>query len=222
MSTVIPQQNIAVNGDDPALPAGQKASITNYISSFQQEYLICEFVMHSDWLNHSFQTNNPNVPTPPGADVFPVNFPNHFTSPGSNFSVLLLPDNTVKSSHLIAIPNKVGTSRFYLLGGCDVGAIIHRPQFFTDGEHISPATPLNRQYGAQVLAIAYLMHANGLAVLAHNVTTPPGNYSVIYQTWHEGRSFGEGVLKLMQNENIAPLPYYRNVIFGDPTLRLNY
>lgn len=213
MGAIIPQQNIAVNADDPALPAGQRASIANYIASFQQEYLVCELVMHSDWLNHSFAA---------GEDVFPANFPNTFTSPGSNFSVPLLPDNAIKASHLIAIPNKAPTSRFYLLGGCDVGAIIHRPQFLTDGQHVSPATPLRRQYGAQVLGVAYLMHANGLAVLAHNVTNPVGDYTVLYQTWQQGKPFGEGVLKLMQNENSAKLSHYRNVIFGDPTLRLSY
>jgi hypothetical protein len=213
MASVIPQQNIVVNADDPEFPDGQRATITNYISSFQQEYLVCELVMHSDWLNHYFAA---------GEDVFPSNFPNSFSSPGSSFSVPLLPSNTIKASHLIAIPNKAPTSRFYLLGGCDVGAIIHRSQCSADCEHVSAATPLNRQFGALVLGVAYLMHGNGLAVLAHNVTNPIGDYTVLYQTWQQGKSFGEGVLKLMQNENNTKIPHYRNVIFGDPTLRLSY
>jgi hypothetical protein len=213
MGAVIPPQNITINADDPALPAGQRATIANYITSFQQEYLLCELVMHSDWLNHYFAA---------GEDVFPGNFPNSFSTPGTNYTVSILPSNTVKASHLIAIPNKAGTSRFYLLGGCDVGAIIHRPEFLTDGEHISAATPLSRQYGAQVLGLAYLMHANGLVVLAHNVTNPVGDYTVLYETLQQGHSFGEGILKLMQNENNGRLPHYRNVLFGDPTLRLSY
>jgi hypothetical protein len=222
MGAIIPQQNIIAHSDDPTVAAGQHASIANYITSFQQENLVCEYVMHSDWLNHSFDTQDPNAPTPPGANVFPANFPNSFTSPGSNFNVQLLHNGTVQAPHVLAIPNKAPTSRFYLLGGCDVGAIIHRPQFLIDGQHVSPATPLRRQYGALVLGVAYLMYANGLAVLAHNVTNPPGDYTVIYQTWQQGKSFGEGVLKLMQNENGANLPHYRNVVFGDPTLRLSY
>jgi hypothetical protein len=30
------------------------------------------------------------------------------------------------------------------------------------------------------------------------------------------------VLALMRVENAANLPHYRNVVFGDPTLRLSY
>ena len=91
-----------------------------------------------------------------------------------------------------------------------------------DGEHISPTTKLNRQYGAQALAVAYLMQARGLAILAHNVTNPVGDYTPLYNALHEGESFGDGVLALMVEENNANLPHYRNVVFGDPTLRLTY
>jgi hypothetical protein len=91
-----------------------------------------------------------------------------------------------------------------------------------DGEHISPATPLNRQYGAQVLGVAYLIHGNGLAVLAHNVTNPVGDYTPIYNAFAQNGTFGDGVMALLVAENNAKLPYYRNVVFGDPTLRLAY
>jgi hypothetical protein len=214
MATVISQRNITVHADSTGFVTGQKASIANYIASFQREFLVCQYVMHSDWLNHYFAAEA-------GQDVFPTDFPSSHKSPGSDFSVNLS-RNSIKSSHIIAIPNKSSKPRFYLLGGCDVGAILFRPKFMTDGEHLSPTTPLFRQYGANVLAVAYLMHANGLAVLAHNVTNPPGDYAVLYQIWQQGKSFGEGVLKLMQSENNAKVPHYRNVIFGDPTLRLSY
>lgn len=214
MATVIPQQNIRVHADSPNFAADQKASITNYFASFQQEYLVCQYVMHSDELNHYFSAES-------GQDVFPTNFPVSYTSPASNSSVTLV-RGTVKASHLIAIPGKSSKPRYYLLGGCDVGAILKRPKFLVEGEHISPATPLHRQYGAFVLGISYLAHANGLAVLAHNVTNPPGDYTVLYQVWQQGKSFGEDVLELMKKENNEKQPHYRNVIFGDPTLRLSY
>ena len=63
---------------------------------------------------------------------------------------------------------------------------------------------------------------SGLAVLAHNVTNPPGDYTPIYDAWRQGRSFGDGLMTLMTNENNTRLPHYRNVVFGDPTLRLSY
>lgn len=214
MASAIPQQNITVHADSSDFPAAQKASVSNYLTSFQQDYLVCQYVMHSDWLNHYFSAES-------GQDTFPAFFPSSYTSPGSNFSVDL-PRGSVQSGHLMAIPEKSPLPRFYLLGGCDVGAILHRPQFMIDGQHISPATSLYRQYGANVLGIAYLMHAFGLAVLAHNVTNPPGDYTVLYQSWQQDKPFGEGVLKLMENENNAKLPHYRNVIFGDPSLRLSY
>src|SRR5882757_1751950 len=111
--------------------------------------------MHSDWLNHYFFAAG--KPTPPGAEDFPQSFPTAFTSPGSSSSVPIPHGTTVLDYHLIAIPHKAATSRFYLLGGCDTGAILHRPQFMAE-QHISPATPMHRQYGAQVLAVGYLMH----------------------------------------------------------------
>jgi hypothetical protein len=45
------------------------------------------------------------------------------------------------------------------------------------------------------------MHANGLAVLAHNVTNSPGDYTVLYKSLQQGKAFGDAVLKLMQDEN---------------------
>ncbi len=215
MTAVIPQQDITVHADNPNFTPSQKASITNFFASFQNDYLICQYVMHSDWLNHSFAAES-------GQDIFPTSFPDSYKSPGSNVELDIPHGGGVKSKHLIAIPNKSPFSRFYLLGGCDVGAIIHRPQFLINGENISPATPLHRQYGAFVLGVAYLMQANGLAVLAHNVANPPGDYTIVYNNLQQGKSFGEGVLELMKDENNSKLPHYRNVIFGDPTLRLSY
>jgi hypothetical protein len=89
MEMILAQGNITVNADYPAVGVGQEASVTNYIASFEQDYLVCELVMHSDWLNHSFSTNDPNYPTPAGAEEFPANFPDQFTSTGSNFPVPL-------------------------------------------------------------------------------------------------------------------------------------
>ena len=60
--------------------------------------------------------------------------------------ITICPAGGVKEAHIIAVPNKNAHSRFYLLGGCDVGKILFRPQFLVDGEKTSPATPLNRQY----------------------------------------------------------------------------
>jgi hypothetical protein len=120
------------------------------------------------------------------------------------------------------VPNKSALSRFYLLGGCDVAKILFRPQYLVDGEKTSPTTPLNRQYGAHMLGTAYLADAMGLAVLTHNVTNPPGDYTVLFQTLQQNNPFGEAVLALMRAENAANLPHYRNVIFGDPTLNLSY
>jgi hypothetical protein len=217
MSAAIPAANITVHADTAAFPANQKASIANYIASFQQEYLICQYVMHSDWLNHYFAAES-------GQDVFPPNFPATYTSPGSTASISLLPSGSVKEAHILAVPNKNALSRFYLLGGCDVGKILFRPQSLVGmgGEQTSPATPLNRQYGAHMLGTAYLAHAKGLAVLTHNVTNPPGDYTVLFQSLQQNKPFGEAVLALMRAENSANLPHYRNVIFGDPTLKLSY
>jgi hypothetical protein len=215
MSAAVPAANITVHADTPAFAANQKASIANYIASFQQEYLICQYVMHSDWLNHYFAAES-------GQDVFPPGFPITYTSPGSGSAISILPSGGVKEAHIIATPNKHALSRFYLLGGCDVAKILFRPQFLVDGEKTSPATPLNRQYGAHMLGTAYLAHAKGLAVLAHNVTNPPGDYTVLFQHLQQNKPFGEAVLALMRAENAANLPHYRNVILGDPTLKLSY
>ena len=213
MARILNQNNIVVNADSPDFNINNKASISNYFESFRQDYLVCEYIMHSDWLNHSFSSES-------GQDTFPNNFPNSFRTTGSNYLVNI-PKNTVKSIHLIANPNKSNLPRFYLLGGCDVGAILFRPKYM-DQEQLSPATKLNRQYGAHVLGVSYLMHANGLAVLAHNVTNPPSDYTQLYEEWRNGKSFGDAVLSLMNQENNSRLPHYRNVIFGDPTLRLSY
>ena len=214
MTAAIPQQEIVVHADSPSFGAADKASISNYLASFQQEFLVCQYTMHSDWLNHYFAAEA-------GQDVFPTAFPTVYASPGSNFSVDLS-QGSVKASHLVAVPNKSPQSRFYLLDGCDAGAILHRPRSLTDGERISPATPLHRQYGAFVLGVTYLMHANGLAVLAHNVTNPAGDHTPIYQRWQQDECFGQGIMALMRAENDSRLPYYRNIVFGDPTLRLSY
>jgi hypothetical protein len=120
------------------------------------------------------------------------------------------------------VPNKSALSRFYLLGGCDVAKILFRPQDLVDGEKTSPMTPLNRQYGAHMLGTTYLAHAMGLAVLARNVTNPPGDYTVLFLTLQQNRPFGEAMIVLMRAENAANLPHYRNVIFDDPTLKLSY
>lgn len=214
MATVIPPGNIVVHCDSPAFAAGRKASIANYLESFKEEYLICHCVMHSDYLNHYFSAES-------GQDQFPPTFPKSFSSVGSPFSVPL-GRGSVQSTHLRAIPNISAAPRFYLLGGCDVGAILHRPQFLVEGQHISPGTPLRRQYGANLLGIAYLMYAQGLAVLAHNVTNPPGDYSPLYQTLHNDATIGDAILALMKSERASNLPHYRNILFGDPTLRLSY
>jgi hypothetical protein len=215
MSTAIPLANITVHADTAGFAGNQKASIANYVASFQQDYLVCQYVMHSDWLNHYFAAES-------GQDVFPVGFPTTYMSPGSGASISIMPSSTVKEAHILAVPNKNAFSRFYLLGGCDVGAILFRPQFLVDGEKTSSSTPLNRQYGAHLLGTAYLAHAKGLAVLAHNVTNPPGDYTVLFQNLQQNKPFGEAALALMRAENNANQPYYRNVIFGDPTLKLSY
>lgn len=212
MSSVIPQANIAVNADDATLAANKRASIANLLKSFQEDRLVCELVLHSDFLNHAFNS--------PGG--FPSGFPTMFNSPGSNSSIPIPHGTTVKSIHLMAMPSKTTTSRFYLMGGCDIGTLMHRPQYLVDGERVSPATPLNRHYAAFGLGVSYLMHGNGLAVVAHNTINPTGDYTPIYEAWRVSKSLGDGVLILMQNERNAGIPHYRNVIFGDPTLRLSY
>src|SRR5690606_7965372 len=115
------------------------------------------YVLHSDFLNHYFSGNLEGIP---------ATFPNSFTSLGSSFSVPVPGGQaSISALHHLALPNRSEHSRFYLLGGCDVGDIMHRGQFLVDGQRISPSTPLNRQYGAQNLAITYLMRCNGLVVL---------------------------------------------------------
>jgi hypothetical protein len=218
MSTVIAQANIVVNADDNALAAAQQGTIANYLASFTQEFLVCQYMMHSDFLNHYFAA-------PQGAvDAVPAAFPQGFTSPGSTFSVPVPGGQTsIKALHHFVLPNRSSQPRFYLLGGCDVGDILHRPQYLVEGEKISSGTPLHRQHGAQGLAVAYLVRCNGLAVLAHNVTNPPADYSPVYNAWQQGKCLGDGVLQLMRNENVAGGPhFYRNSVFGDPTLKLSY
>lgn len=218
MTNAVEQAGIVVNADDNALPAAQRGTVANYLSSFTQEFLVCQYMMHSDFLNHYFAGQQG------GADVVPTTFPQSFSSPGSPFSVPVPGGNTsIKALHHFVLPNRSPQARFYLLGGCDVGDILHRPRFLVDGERISPATPLHRQYGAQGLAVTHLMKCNGLAVLAHNVTNPPADYAPVYQAWQQGKCLGEGILQLMRNENVANGPHlYRNIVFGDPTLKLSY
>ncbi|MEJ7678931.1 MAG: hypothetical protein WKG06_13965 [Segetibacter sp.] len=99
----------------------------------------------------------------------------------------------------------------------------HRSQYLVDGQKISPGTPLHRQYGAQNLAVTYLMRCNGLAILAHNVTNPPADYTPIIKRGSEDKCLGEGILQLMRSENFSNGPHlYRNIVFGDPTLKLSY
>jgi hypothetical protein len=62
MSAAVPVGNITVNADVPAFAANQKASIANYITSFQQDYVVCQYVMHSDWLNHYFAAESGHEP----------------------------------------------------------------------------------------------------------------------------------------------------------------
>lgn len=218
MMNVVAQANIVVNADNDTLLSAQRGTIANYLNSFTQEFLVCQYVMHSDFLNHYFSGQQGSV------DTVPANFPQNFTSPGSAFSVSVPGGQTsIKALHHLALPNRSPHSRFYLLGGCDEGDILHRPQFLIEGERVSPGTPLHRQHGAQGLAVTYLMRCNGLAVLAHNVTNPPADYTPVYQAWQQGKCLGDGVLQLMQNENVAGGPhFYRNVVFGDPTLKLSY
>ncbi len=218
MASAVAQANIIVNADDNALPAGQRGTIANYLNSFTQEFLVCQYMMHSDFLNHYFAGQQA------GVDAVPATFPQNFTSLGSPFSVPVPGGQTsIKALHLLALPNRSPHARFFLLGGCDVGDILHRPKFLVEGERVSSGTPLHRQYGAQCLAVTYLMRCNGLAVLAHNVTSPPGDYTPIYQAWQQGKCLGDGVLQLMRNENVAGGPHsYRNIVFGDPTLKLSY
>ncbi|TKK67643.1 hypothetical protein FC093_12880 [Ilyomonas limi] len=215
----VTQSSIVVNADSNSLPATQWATIENYFNSFSEEHLVCYYMMHSDFLNHYFAAQ------PGSTEVVPAAFPQSFTSPGSVFSVSVPGGQTsVKALHHFALPNRSPYSRFYLLGGCDVGDIIHRPQYLAAGERISPATPLHRQYGAQNLAVTYLMRCNGLAVLAHNVTSIPADYTPVYEAWQQGQCLGDGILQLMRNENVAgQIPHpYRNIVFGDPTLKLSY
>jgi hypothetical protein len=219
MAAAVPQANILVHADDDALPATQRGTIVNYLSSFTQEFLVCQYVMHSDFLNHYFDAQ------PGSTDLVPASFPQSFASPGSPFSVpVSVGQNGISARHHFALPNRSPHGRFYLLGGCDVGDILHRPRFLVDGERVSAATPLHRQHGAQNLAVTYLMRGNGLAVLAHNVTNPPGDYTPIYQAWQQGQCLGDGVLQLLRSENVAAQVAhpYRNIVFGDPTLKLSY
>jgi hypothetical protein len=219
MAEIIPQSGIVVNADDNALAATQRGTAANYLNSFTQDFLVCQYVMHSDFLNHVFQAQ------PGTTDLVPTSFPQSFASPGSPFTVPVpVGQDGVNALHHLALPNRSSNARFYLLGGCDVGDILHRPRFLVDGQQLSPATPLHRQYGAQNLAVTYLMRCNGLAVLAHNVTNPPGDYTPIYQAWQEGKCLGDGILPLMRAENVAgAIPHpYRNIVFGDPTLRIAY
>lgn len=219
MSTVA-QASMVVHADDNALPVTQRGTVANYLNSFTQEFLICEYVMHSDFVNHYFKGQ------PGGSEEpIPATFPQNFNSPGSTFSVPVPGGPSfVQAVHHFALPNRSPQSRFYLLGGCDVGAILQRPQYLVDGQKISPGTPLHRQYGAQNLAVTYLMRCNGLAVLAHNVTSIAADYTPVYQAWQQGKCLGDGVLQLMKNENVAgQIPHpYRNIVFGDPTLKLSY
>jgi hypothetical protein len=216
MVAAVPQANIVVHADTAGFAANQKASIANYLASFQQEHLICQYVMHSDFLNHYFSAEA-------GQDVLPAGFPTTYTSPGSPWSVSIPQGgSSVKEVHLVALPNKHSLPRFYLLGGCDVARMLTRPRFLVDGEKTSPSTPLHRQYGAHMLATAYLAHLNGLAVLAHNVTNPPSDYTALFASLQQNKPFGDAVLAMMRAENAARLPHYRNVLFGDPTLRLSY
>ena len=73
-----------------------------------------------------------------------------------------------------------------------------------------------------MLATAYLAHAKGLAVLARDLVNPPSDYTILFQSLQQNKPFGELVLELMRAENKANVPHYRNVIFGDPTLKLSY
>jgi hypothetical protein len=73
-----------------------------------------------------------------------------------------------------------------------------------------------------MLATAYLAHLNGLAILAHNVTNPPSDCTALFAALQQNKPFGDAVLALMRAENAVKLPHYRNVVFGDPTLRLSY
>jgi len=74
MSAAVPVANITVHADTAAFAANQKASIANYVASFQQDYLVCQYVMHSELLNHYFQAES-------GQDVFPRAF-RHLHEPG--------------------------------------------------------------------------------------------------------------------------------------------
>ncbi len=215
----VTQSSITVNADSSSLPTTQWATIDNYLNSFSEEYLVCYYMMHSDSLNHYFAPRRGSI------EEVPATFPQNFTSPGSMFGVAVPGGQTsIKALHHLALPNRSAYSRFYLLGGCDVGDILHRPRYLVGGERISTATALHRQHGAQNLAVTYLMRCNGLAVLAHNVTSIAADYTPVYQAWQQGECLGNGVLQLMRNENVAgQIPHpYRNIVFGDPTLKLSY
>jgi hypothetical protein len=167
MSAAVPAANITVHADAPAFAANQKASIANYIASFQQEHLVCQYVMHGDWLNHYFAAES-------GQDVFPPGFPATYSSPGSGSSVSIARGSSVKEVHLIAVPNKSALSRFYLLGGCDVAKILFRPQLLVDGEQTSSATPLNRQYARTCSARPTSLTPWGWPCSPTTSPTPPG------------------------------------------------
>lgn len=219
MANAVPQANIVVNADTAPHDSTHRATVANYVGSFNQDFQVCHYIMHGDAQNHYF-TSPPNAP-----DSAPANFPQSFTSPGSAFSVAVPGFATsVKALHHFAMPNRAPSPRFYLLGGCGAGDILHRPRGLVDVEKISAVTPLHRQHGAQNLGVTYLMRCNGLAVLAHNTVNQPGDCGPIYQAWQQGKCMGEGVLQIMRNENVVggiPNPY-RNIVFGDPTLRLSY
>ncbi len=212
MAAAVPAERIRVQSDDPAFAPVDQATFAGYLESFRGDYLFHEASMHSDRLNHYFAGLE-------GSDDPPADFPDRWRFPGSEFEVEI-PRGSLQAGHLRAIPGASTLPRFYLLAGCDLGDILHRCPMMVDGQHISPETPLARMYGAYNLGLSYLMLARGLAVLCHNVTNPPGDWAPVYRAMGEGRSFGDGVLEVMRAENDAGLPHYRNVIFGDPTLRL--
>lgn len=90
----------------------------------------------------------------------------------------------------------------------------------TDNPRVCPIEYRSAPPGAQRVLV---MRYNGLAVLAHNVTNPPADYTPVYQAWQQGKPLGDGLLQLMLNENVVGGPhFYRNIVFGDPTLKLSY
>jgi hypothetical protein len=49
-----------------------------------------------------------------------------------------------------------------------------------------------------MLGTAYLAHAKGLTVLTHNVTNPPVDYAMLFQSLQQNKPFSEAVLELMR------------------------